>query len=382
VPGVAVAARSDGSADAAEPYAVGQTDDQGRFRLDGLPQGSYWVGLLPSPPPAQTELGGELPFHSGRFSVWLSRERPAPASVPAPLLTDPPPLRVRGPGDLRFVLASAGGFVTGRVVSDSGEPVASFQLTLLRYGRLVPLGTESWLVRQPEGVFREAVDAGLWAAEIAATGHAVHRTLPFRIDGGSTADLGFIRLGRGSGLVGTVTDAQGQAVPFARIHVLGSDWSTSERRPYTGLDGTFELKDLAAGTYTLFAVSPRHPIGVVPAVRVEEGQTSALRVRLPPPVPVVLRIVDEFGAPVAGAEISATLPALAPLSSRTLDALEPPAWGSNVADADGVVRKPFAPPGPVVVTVRARGFAEKTLAVVLDPAEEVRFEVVLARDGK
>jgi protocatechuate 3,4-dioxygenase beta subunit len=315
-------------------------------------------------------------------SVRIVREWPPEGGAEEPgisFLDDPAPVLVRADEELLFHLPADGAVVRGRVLSRRGAPVQEFELDFVRYRGLVPRSCESRIVRDSRGSFAEGLaEPGLWAVEVRAAGHAVHRTPPFMAGCGATVDLGDIELGFGGSVRGAVADAYGRPVEHARIHLLRVDWLMTADTPFTDRDGEFEMRGVPPGTYRLFVVSARHPLGVVRSLTVEPGATTRVEVRLPEAVRAVLRVTDESGRPIRGAEVHCIHPDLAPLNSRLLSAYEPPGWGPGETDAEGLVVKPYAPPVPVLVRVRAEGYASRAEVVTL-AAPEFRSEVHLVR---
>lgn len=191
--------------------------------------------------------------------------------------------------------------------------------------------------------------------------------------------LGTIRLGAGGRLDGAVRDAQGDAVSYARLYLLGPQLQTNRRPIFTDAQGSYEASTIAPGNYTVFVLSPRHPLGIVRNVEIKEDETSPLDVRLGRPSPVTVVVTDEAGRPVAGAEVSYTCDALLPLTSRVLRSHEPPGWGGFRTDEEGRLHKPYFPATRVHFRVKANGFVRAARAVELTEDRETVVEIRLER---
>jgi len=169
--------------------ASAESDEEGRFRIEGLPEGV-----------ADVEAEAE-----GRISQEVPR-------VPA------------GTTDLELRLAAAGK-VRGLVLDGAtGDPVVAYRATAAwqeeegkRRGR--HRGKE---FRDPDGLFHlEDLAEGRWIIHVIAEGYRPGRSEPVTVLSGDEGDAGTIELDRGRVLEGRVvaagTDAEG------RFHVEGQD---------------------------------------------------------------------------------------------------------------------------------------------------------------
>ena len=156
--------------------------------------------------------------------------------------------------------------------------------------------------------------------------------------------------GRNGALELTVRDHAGAPVPHARVHMISAKLEPG-LGPYTDKSGRARLGSLTPGLYNVFVVSPRHPIGILKGIVVEEGDELKRHVSLLPATPVTIRVEDEAGAPIAGARLVWTFPALAPLDSRMAERYEPASFGRIVSDREGRIEKPYLPPGPLTLRV-------------------------------
>jgi protocatechuate 3,4-dioxygenase beta subunit len=334
------------------------SDREGRFGFENLAAGEYEVGLI--------GVGSVL---------WDSEQQ---------LLEDPAPVKAAaGREDLEIIVPLKGGIVIGKVVAkQDGRPMKGFDAAFLRYKLFLPSYSDFESYPGGDGEFRyETDEPGTWQVEISATGVAAHRTDRFGLAAGEVKDLGTIRLGPGGTIAGTVLDAQQRPVPYVRINILNEKLQTNEDEPYTDLDGRFEVPGVSPGLFTVFAVSPRHPLGMVRNVDVREGEMTAVHVVFVEPAPLTIDVRDANGQPVEGAALDFTFPAVAPLTSRHFRGKIPPGYGSHTSDATGTIFQPCLPPGEVTITIVASGFESVTKKLELKPGEPNRVEVRLRRAG-
>ncbi|MGQ0612634.1 MAG: carboxypeptidase regulatory-like domain-containing protein [Planctomycetaceae bacterium] len=312
----------------------------------------------------------------GEYAVGLAGQWPAFAELPAPV-------RVRAGGpEIELVLPAKGAVVQGKVLARlDGRPVRAFTATFLRTAFLFPEAEDWEEFENADGSFRYAIEEpGGWAVEITARGYASLRTESFKLREGETRDLGEIRLGDAGRIAGRVLDAAGAPVPFARIHVLSPKFETNWEAPFTDIDGRFTAAGIAPGVYTLFAVSPRHPIGMVAGVTVEEGATARADVQFAPAAPLRVTVLDEGGRPVEGADFSYTFKAVMGISSRMFRGYEPPGFGAHTTGPDGTLDKPSLPPGEVTVTIQAEGFQPESRVLQLEAGSRNQLEIRLTRE--
>jgi len=328
----------------------------GSFALAGLRPGAYRVGLL--------RLQGDSIIVEGEFLP-----RPEPVAAEA------------GTAGLVLVAEPQGGAVKGVVRSASdGKPLRRFQVHLIRFEGFVPNDFSTEERESADGSFRvEVEEAGTYAVEVSADGHAPLRTTPAPLAEGKVRDLGVLSLGTGGIVRGTVRDARGDPVPYVRIHLLSPKMETNEDEPFTDLEGRYELRGISPGTYTVFAVSPRHPLGMVRPVAVEEGKTATADVAFLAPAPLTVTVTDAEGKPLPGVDLSYTFDAVRPLNSRLFRDKEPPGWGPHQTDANGVIVKPCLPAGDVTIYLNLKGWQTKAETVALEPGRANAVTVVLEK---
>jgi len=333
------------------------TDEEGRFEFEDLPEARYQVGI------------------TGSGSSFVVDEQK--------LLVDPAPVEAEPGGDpIELVVPLKGALVKGKVVSRRDQlPLRSFRAMFIRYKFLLPSGADDETFNRRDGTFfHELEEAGTWAVEISAPGYASYRTKALEIGEGETRDLGTIRLGDGGTIRGVVRDARGQPVAYARINILNAKFQTNEEEPFTDLEGGFELEDVSPGPYTVFAVSPRHPLGLVRNVVVKEGEETKVAVDFLEPAPLTFVVTDEGGNPIEGASMAFTFPAIAPLTSKLFRGKIPPGYGSHESDPAGLILQHSLPPGEVTISIEKEGFRAVTRKLALKAGEANRVEVRMTRE--
>ncbi len=333
-------------------------DEQGEFGFLHLAEGEYVVGLL-----------GAAATMWVRDGEQAFLEEPAPVTVSA------------GREDLEFVFPLKGGIIVGKVVAKrDGQPLKEFDANFIRYKLFIPADSEYDNGR--DGEFRyETDEPGTWQVDVSASGLASHRTERFQLAAGEVKDLGTIKLGPGGTIGGSVLDAQQRPVPYARINILNDKLQTNDDEPYTDAEGRYEVTGVSPGLFTVFAVSPRHPLGMVRGVEVREGERTAVQVVFVEPAPLQIDVRDTSGQPVEGAALDFTFPAVAPLTSKLFRGKIPPGYGSHKSDSAGTILQPCLPPGEVTITIEAGGFEPVTKKLDLKPGEPNRVEIRLRGAG-
>ena len=225
--------------------------------------------------------------------------------------------------------------VRGRVVDDAtGMPVA---------GAAVWLGYSTYFEPSPPS-FSVATDDGgrfaiadvdpqgfrtlhIWSDDHAPLSHELD-VPPQRIANERGVDAGTVRLLRGTRLTGRVIDHDGSAVPGADLFLLVSraaeSFLPSKSRHIGNADatGAFSIDRVPPSDWTasrLFAVSDTGIGSIVVDIAVGKDVVRDLTIRMLPRATMTVRVVDEQGAPVAGAAVDAC-PLFPPLTS--LDAAD------------------------------------------------------------
>jgi len=331
------------------------TGVDGAFTFDALPEGEYAVGLAAA--------GGEAGDAGG-------------------MAKDPPPVvAAAGASGIEFRAERKGAVVRGRAVAGPDpRPVFPLDVSVMPLDNGVPTGLSTSGFEGADGVFTVETDGpGTFAVEVSAEGYAAHRFSPLELKVGEVRDLGDVALGSGGGVAGEIRDAAGNAVPYTRINLLSQKLETNEDEPFTDFDGRYEMKGIPPGTYTVFAVSPRHPLCMVRGVRVEEGKVARADIAFADPAPLTVRVAGEDGEPIEGVDLSYTFDAVKPVTSRMFRGKEPPGWGPHETDAEGRIRKPCLPAGEVTLFLAKTGYYLKSETVTLDPGKSNEVDIVLRK---
>jgi RNA polymerase sigma-70 factor (ECF subfamily) len=333
------------------------TDADGRFEFHVSKPGEYWIGVpqnasntqqgFAESPKARRITVGSQAVENIRFDVVGERE---------------------------------GAAVHGRVVSaETGRPIVQLSLSFVRYKLLFAqhtLMTGSW---DREGKFETVLDTpGSYACIIRADGYSAVTTARFDVKTKGDIDLGTIQLPPALTLRGTVADAQGVPVHYAQVHLLGSGGNLRES-VFTDSMGRFAVEQSDVGVFNVFAVSPRHPVAVLRGVPITKDGPNEIEIKLPDASPLTVYVKDENGRPVEGAQFIYTFPAVAPFTSEEFGGYEPPSYGANESDAEGVIHKPFMPAARLTLRFTKKGFETVQRAVDTEKGKPVDLEVVLKR---
>jgi protocatechuate 3,4-dioxygenase beta subunit len=363
---------------------------------DGGPEAGVRIALLPADAEIPWEPGAArrtITDREGRFTFHVPEPGdyrigvPQNASNTKQEFADSPEVRRISVGQepiegLRFDRAEErkGALVKGRVVSaETGRPIAMHSLSFVRYKLLFPQHTlmaSSW---DREGKFRQVLDTpGTYALTIRADDYSSVTTARFEVKAKGEIDLGTIKLPPAFALHGTVEDVVGAPVEYAQVHVLSAG---GDRRQsvYTDAQGRFRVTQSDVGVFNLFAVSPRHPVAVMRGVRIGREGSNTIKIKLPAASPLTVRVKDENGRPVAGAEFVYTFPAVAPFTSEEFGGFEPPSYGANETDAEGVVRKPFMPAARLTIQLKKEGFLPVQRRVSTETGKPIELEITLER---
>jgi hypothetical protein len=282
--------------------------------------------------------------------------------------------------------------LAGTVHDSRGEPVAGAEIRLLSLGgRMASLprsaNEQSTFLPEQGRLLTDA--SGAWRAlnfPKEATGVRCEVLTPngarfvFSTDGRlaqteGAEPLDFTALQAGNALLvlregrtirGIVVDEAGQAITGARV--LERAGATFQRPFFAftnGPDGRFELKHRREIEHLLTASAPGYAMGS--AIASAERDAPEVRIVLRPAKPLRLRLVDEQGQPLAGANISV-------VDHRSRNHVVD--W-STESDSTGRVVWTNAPADPTVFLVSAANYPVRT--IVLSPAGEE--QVVRMRRG-
>ncbi|HEY3451869.1 MAG TPA: carboxypeptidase regulatory-like domain-containing protein [Myxococcales bacterium] len=243
-------------------------DDQGAFRLAGLPGGTVVLTATAE---------GYVP-RTSEVELVRGRERTGT--------------------ELHLDRA---GRVKGRVTSN-GAPVAGAEVWAARYGfasRLSSLAPVA--VTDPEGAFAGDVPPGRMELVARAMGYAEARTEEFELGAGEEREAN-LSLGQGGTVFGQVRDAEGAGVWGCRVEAWDTIHGRTTAASDSGTGGQYWIAGVPQAIYLIVAscAGGRAEIG---GVRVAEGAQVQVDLQLGAGT-IAGRVVDSAGKPVAGASIA------------------------------------------------------------------------------
>ncbi len=302
---VIAGARVSASAAPAFPFAGGRgqrsarTDAQGRFRLRGLAPRPYVV--------------------EGSKEGYLSASI---AGVTA---------GTAAPGTAHLALPRAAS-ISGRVVDEKGQAVTGARVRITREMGMRGILRGSFnpasffggqgVLTGPDGSFRlrQLAAARNLALEAAKTGYATARKPGVWLKAGEAVRDVSLVLRKGLEARGRVVDSQGQPIAGAEIRVgqkeaglgggrvqmrlLGMDREKPDA--LTGADGSFDLKGLEEGEYTVAVSRDGFSRKTVPGLEVKAtGENVWPPITLSPGLAITGFVRDSKGQPIPGAQIFA-----------------------------------------------------------------------------
>lgn len=220
------------------------------------------------------------------------------------------------------------GRVAGTVIDEvSGDPVTSFELTVMRYvsGRSPNRTKTSQTFRTTAGEFEVGgLDPNQYVLEGQAKGYAPSQSEPFQIKRGELVGGIIVAMNKGGSVQGVILDTNKQPVAGAivalndnnfkwnPVHELlqrMADVGGTKKQRQTDENGAFIMALVIPGTYQ---ISVRHP-DFAPLekndVVIEKNQQTELgRLSLSAGAVIEGKAYDEKGAPLAGATIQASSP--------------------------------------------------------------------------
>ena len=334
------------------------TDTRGRFRVDGLLPGPWWVtarapGHLATS--AETVVPGDLALVLTRGATVEGRvvdERDRPVAG-ATVLWLGPATAARPTGD-------GLGVVPG--------PVPPIPLDALTSAGPAPtlVASGARTVTGPDGRFvLESIPPGLGEVHVEAPGLAPARSA-MRLAPGERVRALRLTTPDGASLEGRVVDERG--FPLASILVeLRCELEPWPRSLVAGDDGTFRFEGVVG-----VAVLTARPADLPPArLRVEgrSGERLEVELRVPSELhQLAVRVFDPEGFPVADAEVEL----------RSRDPRSPLVRRGRTA-ADGTFVFAALPPPPYQLSASHPDFVQRDLGEVADPSSELR--IVLPRGG-
>lgn len=253
------------SGSAMQSAATGATDAKGSFRLGGLAAGRY-------------EVRARKPGYSDQAIGEVA--------VPAESILQ---LKLERTGVLR-----------GRVVHGDGKPAAGAQVVLRGSGAAAPPNARS----EPDGTFElNGLPAGIYGVDAKlSTGLAELVSEPeegIELQPGAEAWV-MLELSASAVLSGQITDrATGRPIPAATIAPEPDGLARPVGPIATDLEGRFAIAGLRGGVARVLAQAP----GYVPQSELGIAGGAPIAIALQLGGALSGKVVDEAGAPVAGADL-------------------------------------------------------------------------------
>ncbi|MGH7151758.1 MAG: carboxypeptidase regulatory-like domain-containing protein, partial [Planctomycetota bacterium] len=354
-------------------FQEAKTDDQGRYRLGGLPEGKFRV------------LASAEGWREGRSEEFEARHGESAERV-----------------DVRLLSGRA---IAGRVFSRDGKPLVGAEVYAMP-------DEGSANARRPFSIWRRdavrtdeagryevsGLSEGTYRIEAQADGFA-QGSLPAVNVGSSSADLTLDPLSR---LAGRVVDgATGKPVPGFKARAIresfpGARFLADAEDTEGRADGSFEIADLEPGSYKVevkaegFAPATAGPFSVSAGATSDAGSIAvfagtALRVK-------VVEAGD--GSPIAGAEVSvspAEKDGLIGVPMRRIErslrfvrgggALEGGEPDSRKTGPDGIAEIPGLAEGSYLVRVKAEDHAVTRKETFVAAGTPTEIEAALAMGG-
>jgi hypothetical protein len=298
----------------------------------------------------------------GRFRVTLTMRSPHTVRVEAVGFAGQTLQKVQ-PGSPLLVRLAPGRRIEGRVTDASAAPIAKARV-IAGGEDILPV---SWWeessspqgTTDAEGRFRlENVGPSLQRVEVTARGYAVARRTAVRA--GTTVD--FV-LRPGSGLSGSVLDAEGRPVEGARVLAM-AETDSARRTASSQGDGRFDLPGLEPGRYTLIARHASFAPSVLSGVSIEPDSSAEATLSLAAGVALSGRLVGSDERPRSGQVLLQEL--AGQVVSHTVGEVVRAAAG-----ADGRFRLENIPTGASVFLVSSPGLVNRRLELDFSARETV-----------
>lgn len=331
------------------------------------------------PPVEPVQTGADGQFRSGHVAagtrVNVSVEHPGYVDAHAPGVEVPR-------AEPLLVTLQAGRSLSGRVVDPSGKPVAGARLTPSPETGLGSFAIQS--LRGPrtesDGSGRFLLDGlspGPLALWVMAEGYLMKTVRGLQIPETGEAPPVEIVLGPGATVEGRVLDEGSRPVAGAFVHAIpaqgfdGESWIPASGGVRSGEDGRYRVGGLPPGRFQVAAQTPEGRLAEA-VVEIPEGTAGVhpLDLRLDSGSPVSGRVLDDTGAPVAGASLQLAAAGLPRVLQKT-------------SGADGSFLFPSVPAGSWRLSAAAAGFTETGLPGEIRAGEGpvVGIELRLERGG-
>lgn len=227
------------------PRATVLSDAEGRFVLEGLDRGRYFM---------RAAARGFAPVYRARVAVGSNVE-----------------LQLGEEGRLRGLVTSADGPVPGFAVAVER-----------RVGNLQSNHAASVAEYDPNGRFEvDGLASGRYRVTASAPGYASAEA-EVEVRAGSTADVGRLELGTPGGVRGIVMSGE-EPVSGARVSLegrLGNAEMPTAQTTLTDASGAFSLTGLSPGRTSLIVAAEGHHARITSGIIVEAGETVELQVDL------------------------------------------------------------------------------------------------------
>jgi protocatechuate 3,4-dioxygenase beta subunit len=257
-----------------------------------------------------------------------------------------------------------------------GEPLARAQLF---FARTLSLTDFKFAATDAAGAYQVGLDEPGRYRVLLQTG-------PSQASGGASTEITVpdrehvqqdIHLGS-DGVTGTVTDVEGRPVPTAVVSATPDAAAAGSQAAFlvseTDAEGRYTIQGLREGTYRLTATAPGYKVGVVHPVGLTEGSgVVAVDFRLEAGGALHGRLVDDLGGGIPGAAVL-----VAPAGSFDT-------WGAGAAtaitDVNGSFRLTTPVEGAIDVTALPSGWAPVRLVGVVPPGGEDELQLQASRGG-
>jgi hypothetical protein len=183
--------------------------------------------------------------------------------------------------------------ISGRVVAESGEPIAGSTVALR--GNRRPLQTTT----DTEGFFRLEAEAGIYDLRATARGYASARLDGLRVEASDVSGLE-LRLSAGGSIRGRITGVSFDELPRVSVQARGStDWATSS----VDYEGGYALLALAPGEWQVTARHESTGATANALVRIAAGEEAVVDLELDPGL-LLTGSVKRETEPVIGAQVT------------------------------------------------------------------------------